>query len=152
MQYDAGMPDPRVLLKRDESYGVHVMVNVSQSPGVSTAQLADWLSLPPAYTAKVVRKLVNAGFLTSRTGRKGGLDLARDVRHVTLLDVIEGISGKLILDDCQAKPRCATQARSGHCNLKMAWLATTLQIRDVLSEVTVAQLVDPASRAEAPAG
>lgn len=141
------MADPRILLKRDESYGVHIVVNVAQAPGVSTAQLAEWLALPPAYTAKVVRKLVNAGFLHSRTGRHGGLQLARDLQDLTLLDVIEGISGKLALDDCQTKTRCATQTRTGHCNLKLAWLATTHQIREALSEVTVAQLVAPAPAA-----
>ncbi|HEX7021641.1 MAG TPA: Rrf2 family transcriptional regulator, partial [Trueperaceae bacterium] len=124
------MPELRTLLKRDESYAVHTLISVAENPGTSTADIAERLQLPPAFTAKVVRKLVKAGFIDSQMGRSGGLSLKADLERVSLLDVIEGISGKLVLDTCQTKRLCATQQRKGRCNLKLAWLASTLQIRD----------------------
>lgn len=142
VRYDARMDDVRTLLKREESYAIHALIDVAENPGTSTAAIADRLQMPPAFTAKVVRALVNAGFLRSRMGRGGGLALARALTDVSLLNVIEGISGKLVLDTCQTKARCATQQRKDHCNLKLAWFATTLQLRDVLGEVKLAQLVD----------
>lgn len=141
------MSEIRTLLKRDEGYAVHTLINIAENPGTSTAHVAERLQLPPAYTAKVVRKLVNAGFVTSQTGRSGGLSLRVDLERVSLLDVIEAISGPLVLDTCQTKERCATQQRKGECRLKMAWFSTTLQIRDVLAGVKLAQLCDPPTAA-----
>jgi Rrf2 family protein len=136
------MDELRTLLRRDESYAIHTLINVAENPGTSTAEIAERLQLPPAFTAKVVRKLVNAGLVASRMGRTGGLSLKVDLDELSMLDVIEGVSGKLVLDTCQTKRLCATQQRKGRCNLKLAWLATTLQIRDVLGEVRMSQLCD----------
>lgn len=136
------MPELRTLLKRDESYAIHALIDVAENPGTSTAALAERLQLPSAFTAKVIRKLVKAGFIESQMGRSGGLMLKAKLEHTSILDVIEGISGKLILDTCQTKQLCATQQRRGHCNLKLAWFATTLQIREALDEVKLAQLCD----------
>ena len=130
----------RTLLKRDESYAIHAVIQIAENPGISTAEIAERLQLPPAFTAKVIRKLVRADLVESRMGRTGGLSLKVDIGRLSMLDIIEGVSGKLILDTCQTKNQCATQQRVGGCNLKLAWLATTLQIRDVLSEVKMAQL------------
>lgn len=141
------MTEIRTLLKREESYAVHALVDIGQHPGTSTADIAERLQLPPAFTAKVMRKLVKAGFVTSQMGRSGGLSLAVDLAEVSLLDAIEGVSGRLVLDTCQTKPRCATQERKGHCGLKLAWLASTSQIRDVLAKVKLAQLAGPPRKA-----
>lgn len=139
------MPEIRTLLKRDEGYAVHILINIAENPGTSTADVAERLQLPPAFTAKVVRKLVNAGFVASHMGRSGGLSLRVDLEKVSLLDVIERISGPVVLDTCQTKARCATQQRKGECHLKLAWFTTTKQIREVLAGVTLAQLCDPPS-------
>jgi DNA-binding IscR family transcriptional regulator len=65
-----------------------------------------------------------------------------DLEELSLLDVMEAISGELIMDTCQVKPRCATQARKGYCRLKTAWLGTTLGIRELLAQVKLSQLAD----------
>ena len=137
----------RTLLKRDESYAIHAVIQIADNPGISTADIAERLQLPPAFTAKVIRKLVQAEIVESRMGRTGGLSLKADLERLSMLDVIEGVSGKLVLDTCQTKKLCATQQRVGRCNLKLAWLATTLQIRDVLAEVKMAQLCSPSAAA-----
>lgn len=135
------MNDVRTLLKRDESYAIHTMLNVAENPGTSTAELAERLQMPPAFTAKVVRKLVRAGYLESHMGRGGGLQLAVDLDEISMLDVVEAVSGKVVLDTCQTKARCATQQRVGECNLKLAWFAGTMQIREVLAGFKLGSLV-----------
>jgi len=133
------MADVRTLLKRDEGYAIHSLIDIAENPGTSTSDVAERLQLPPAFTAKVVRKLVTAGFVVSHTGRSGGLSLAVDLERVSLLDVIEGISGRVVLDTCETEVRCATQQRTGDCRLKFAWFATSEQIRAVLTSVKLAQ-------------
>lgn len=137
------MEEPRVLLKRDESYAVHALINIAEKPGTTAAQIAADLQMPPAFMAKVLRKLVLADLVSSQMGRSGGVTLKVEPTNLTLLDVIEAVSGPLILDTCQTRGRCATQERKGHCRLKLAWFGATQSIREVLAGVTLEQLVGP---------
>ncbi|UCH27700.1 MAG: Rrf2 family transcriptional regulator [Trueperaceae bacterium] len=132
----------RNLLKREESYAVHALLNIAENPGTTAAEISSQLEMPAAFMAKVLRKLVNAGFIESKMGRGGGVVLRVEPEEVTLLDVIEGVSGPVVLDACQLKQACVTQRRKGHCNLKVAWISATLDIRERLASVSLAQLSD----------
>lgn len=142
------MNDLRTILKREESYAIHALLFIAEHPGTHAAEIATGLQMPPAFMAKVLRKLVTAGFVESQMGRNGGVKLRVNLEEITLLDVIEKVSGALVLDTCQTKERCATQERKGHCGLKLVWLSTTVQLRDLLGMVVLARLLDGAGAAE----
>ncbi len=60
---------------------------------VSTARLARLYGLPAAYLNKQLQALVRAGILTSVPGPHGGFRLARNLEHVSLLDVVVAVEG-----------------------------------------------------------
>lgn len=136
-------PAVRTLLRREESYAVHALIYVAENPGAATAKIAADLKMPPAFLAKVLRRLAEAGLLDNRTGRNGGVNLMVDLNGVTLLDVIQTVSGPLMLDTCQTHERCATQQRKGFCSLNGVWVRATLAIHDVFQAVNIGALVDP---------
>jgi len=142
----------RTLLKREESYAVHALIYVAENPGAATAQIAADLQMPPAFLAKVLRRLAEAGYLENRTGRNGGVNLKVDLDGVTLLDVIQTVSGALVLDTCQTRDRCATQERKGYCSLNGVWVRATLAIHDVFQAVNIGSLVNPRAAASTRAG
>ena len=76
-------------------------------------------------------------------GRTGGVRVAADLAQLTLLDVIEAVSGPLVIDTCQTLPRCPTQKRTGECALNAAWLAVGLRVREAFGSVRLARLVTP---------
>lgn len=137
------MDEIRTLLRREESYAIHALIYAAENPGASAAAMAADLKMPPAFLAKVLRKLSAAQFLESKAGRNGGVTVKVDVARLTLLDVIEAVSGSLVLDTCQTRARCATQQRKGYCRLNTAWVSATLGIREVLGRIGLAQLIDP---------
>jgi len=143
------MNELRTLLKREESYAVHALLFIAEHPSAHAAEIAKGLQMPPAFMAKVLRKLVTAGYIESQMGRNGGVKLRVKLEEITLLDVIERVSGTLVIDTCQTKERCATQERKGYCGLKLVWLSTTVQLRDLLGRVVLAQLLDSADTAKA---
>ncbi|MCA9838885.1 MAG: Rrf2 family transcriptional regulator [Trueperaceae bacterium] len=132
----------RTLLKREESYAIHALINIIENPGTNAAEIAERLSMPPAFVAKVLRKLVKANYIDSKMGRSGGVNIAVDPKTISLLNVIETISGPFVMDTCQVKKQCATQERKGHCRLKRAWLEASLDIRKSLESVCIADLSD----------
>lgn len=145
-------PAIRTLLKREESYAVHALIYVAENPGAATAQIAADLQMPPAFLAKVLRRLAEAGYLENRIGRNGGVNLKVDLAGVTLLDVIQTVSGTLVLDTCQTRDRCATQERKGYCSLNGVWVRATLAIHDVFQAVNIGSLVDPRAVTSARSG
>ncbi len=132
----------RTLLKREESYAIHALINIIENPGTNAAEIAERLKFPPAFVAKVLRKLVKAKYIQSKMGRSGGVSIAIDPEKINLLDVMEAVSGVVVLDDCQVKTLCATQQRKGRCKLKMTWLNASFEVRAILAKVTLAQLTE----------
>lgn len=134
------MRELRTLLKREESYGIHALLAVSEAPGISTPEIAQQLEIPPAFLAKVIAKLSKAGLLESQLGRNGGIHLRADPSQISLLSVMEALSGQVVMDTCQLKPQCATEERRGRCRLKPVWLETSLALRALLEGVKLAGL------------
>lgn len=133
----------RTVLRREESYAVHVIVYVAENPGASNARIAEDLQFPPAFLAKVLARLSRAGYVESRPGRNGGVRLIVDPADLSLLDVIQTVSGPLVMDTCQTRQRCATQQRKGYCSVNGMWVRTTLLLHDAFGAVSMADLVDP---------
>jgi len=138
----------RTLLRREESYAVHTIVYVAENPGASSARIAEDLQFPPAFLAKVLGRLSKAGYVESRPGRTGGVRLTVDPSDLSLLDVIQTVSGPLLMDTCQTRQQCATQQRKGFCNVNGMWMRTTLLMHDVFGGVRMSDLVDPEALAQ----
>ena len=137
-------PMLRTLLRREESYAMHALVYVSENPGASAARIAEDLKMPAAFMAKVLKRLAAAGLVENRMGRHGGVWPRVDTADVTLLNVIEAVSGPLVMDTCQAKVACVTQQRKGHCHLNVAYHRAGAELRRLLDAVRVGDLADPA--------
>ncbi len=138
----AGARDVRTMLRREESYAIHALLYLHEQPGASAAQVARDLQTPAAFTAKVLRRLVEAGLIESKQGRHGGVHVAVPLTKLSMLDVIEAVSGPIVMDTCETKPVCPTQQRKGVCHLNAAWIALTLQMREALGGVRMSDLVD----------
>ncbi|GAA1650491.1 RrF2 family transcriptional regulator [Actinoplanes couchii] len=68
--------------------------------GASTARLAAFYHLPPAYLGKQLQALVRAGILTSTSGPRGGFRLARRLEDISVLDVVTAIEGRTNAFEC----------------------------------------------------
>ena len=57
------------------------------------SRLAEYHGVPPAYLAKHLQALAQAGIVESVPGRKGGYRLIRPAHEVTLLEVVDAVEG-----------------------------------------------------------
>jgi Rrf2 family protein len=137
----------RTLLRREESYAVHALIYLHECPGAPAARVAAALKTPAAFTAKVLQRLAATGLVEAKQGRSGGVHLRVPLAELTLLDVIEAMSGTVLMDTCETHAACATQERKGYCRLNTAWVGLTLQLRDAFRSVRLDTLADPPSPA-----
>ena len=57
------------------------------------SRLAEYHGVPPAYLAKHLQALAQAGIVESVPGRKGGYRLVRPAHEIRLLEVIDAVEG-----------------------------------------------------------
>jgi len=81
-----------MLLTRKACYGLIAAKHLAERAGegsFSSNDLAEFYGLPHEALAKILQRLVTAGVLMPHHGIKGGYTLARDLRYISVLDVIK---------------------------------------------------------------
>lgn len=94
---------PVLQVPQAAEYALRVAVclaHATASERVSREALVGAVNLPPAYAAKVLRKLVVAGLVEAQRGWHGGFHLARLPQHIRVLDVMAAVGVEPELEHC----------------------------------------------------
>ena len=134
-------------MNEDVEWAMHSCVNLSWLPGeaVTAKRLAAFYDLPTAYLNKQLQALTRAGILSSVSGPRGGFQLARDPRNITLLDIVVAIDGP------EDAFRCTQILKAGPgadptadyrktCVVSQAMRAAELTYRRELAGTTIADI------------
>ncbi|MCU0607606.1 MAG: Rrf2 family transcriptional regulator [Candidatus Edwardsbacteria bacterium] len=101
-----------LLTKRNE-YALQAMVLLARRGGegaASARELAAALRTSPGFMSKIARQLAAAGLVRARSGKGGGLALARPARRIRARDIFRAVDGELRVSQCMAEGRCTHRA------------------------------------------
>lgn len=97
-------------------YGLRVLMRLAGAPGeaVSTGRIAAEFAISQHHLAKVVGDLARGGFISSRRGRSGGLQLMRSAHTITVGEVVRYLERRFATvecfrvdgGECVLKPHC----------------------------------------------
>lgn len=135
------MRSSRLLLKREEGYALHAPLLLAEEPGLSAQEIAEKIKAPPAFMTKVLQKLAKAGLVEGQVGRNGGTWLKEPPEAISLLRIMEVLSGPVVLDPCLTLRRCPTEERRGFCLLKPTLAKANQAIREELGRIRLAELL-----------
>ena len=124
-------------------YGLQFMVDLARPGGRGPQQVeavAGRQALPPKFLRVLLGPLKAAGLLRVQRGPNGGCELARHPSHITALEVLEALEGRL------GAPALPPDATSGARAVRDLWNRSTEAARSVLRATTLADL---AARQEA---
>jgi Rrf2 family protein len=85
-------------LTRASSYALHALVHLAHQPAdkpVASHIVAEARGTPERFLLKVLKPLVSARILRSIKGPNGGYRLARPVKEISLLEVVEAVDGPI---------------------------------------------------------
>lgn len=129
----------RVSAKVD--YALRAMVELAAHPdGLTTAdQLATNQKIPPKFLESILAQLRSGGLVASQRGAEGGYRLARPAEEISIADVIRELEGPIatvrgVRPDELEYPGAAAPLRE-------IWLELRAQMRGVLEQTTLADLV-----------
>lgn len=131
-------------LSKLTDYAVVVLVRLSTGDEVQTSPgIAAATGIPEPTVAKVLKTLAAGGLVASQRGARGGYRLMRSLAAIPISDVIAAIDGPIALTACVdgAAVSCECQEI---CPMRGRWDPVNQAIRQALSDITLADMMEPA--------
>ncbi len=97
-------------VSRSTSYAIMALGYFAKNSGkglILSNDISDKYNIPLEYLLKILLQLVRAKILRSKRGPGGGFSLARPLKKVTLLEVVEAVEGPMMsnLEVAELAPR-----------------------------------------------
>ncbi len=118
-------------------YGLQLMVELALQAGrgpVLVETIAANQGLPPKFLRVLLGSLKTAGLVKVQRGPSGGCELARHPSHISALEVLEALEGRI------GSPDLPPEATHGARAVRELWNRGTDAARAVLKAATLADL------------
>ena len=106
---------------------------------ISRREVSKDMDIPEQFLGKIAQQLARAGFIEIIQGARGGYRLLKPPREISLLDVVEAVTGEIFLNDCIMDPRSCS--RSSTCAVNSVWEKARTQLRETLRDATFDKLL-----------
>ncbi len=105
---------------------------------ISVADLAEKLSIPKQYLAKILQKLVKSGIVASHQGKQGGFRLGKNAEEIRMWDIFESLDAQPVVFKCtKAESSCSDRV---FCAIHPLWMELADYIADRLKNTRVYDL------------
>lgn len=130
-------------LTQFSGYGLRVLIYAGlRGDQLSTiAEIADSYGISKNHLMKVVQQLVNEGFLYSRRGKKGGVQLARRSEQISIGEVVLAMEPSFGVaecmragNECALTPACRLRAKLKEANQAFFQVLNEVALSDILHD------------------
>ena len=128
-------------ITRQTDYAIRCVLYLAREKNrvVMVEEIAREMNIPKSFLAKILQKLTREGILKSFRGVKGGFQVAKNPRQVSLLDVIEAVQGPTAMNKCVVDKRACQL--SVHCTVHPVWMELRHKVEQHLKKVTFEKLI-----------
>ncbi|MCF6206745.1 MAG: Rrf2 family transcriptional regulator [Sulfurovum sp.] len=132
-----------MLLTRASEYALLSLDTIRKSDKpIGAEQLANELSIPKSFLAKILQSLAKAGILESRKGAHGGFVLAQDIHKITVHSIILAAEGKApAVFDCTSYMNTCPNGAIGNCAISPFLANFQTKIDDFLNGLTLGDIL-----------
>ena len=121
-------------------YALRALCTLASNDAPQTAdQLAEAQGLPVRFLRAILNELRRGTIVNSHRGNEGGYQLARPADQITVGEVFRRLEGPLA-EVRGLRPEAATYDAAA-ANLQTIWVAVRSCLREVLDEITIADVV-----------
>jgi Rrf2 family protein len=121
-------------------YALRALCTLASNDAPQTAdQLAEAQGLPVRFLRSILNELRRGAIVTSHRGNEGGYQLARPAGQITVGEVFRRLEGPLA--EVRGLRPEATSYNAAASNLQTVWVALRACLREVLDEISIADVV-----------
>ena len=96
-------------ITKEADYALRIVAMLARDGAqVEAKVIAEKNDIPYRFTLKILRKIVQAGYLRSYRGVNGGYTLNKKPSEITLRNIIEVIDGEISLNICLSEDGCCS--------------------------------------------
>lgn len=130
-------------------YGLRALIDLAQfseKEPVSITCISERQGISERYLEQLMALMKKAGLIRSIRGAGGGYVLARDLKEISVGDVLRALEGSLEPVDCSGlKPETGCQAADS-CVTKFVWEKINNSINQTVDAISLDQLVEESKR------
>jgi Rrf2 family protein len=133
-------------LSAQEEYGLRCLLTLARAnPGTSLTipQIAEAERISGPNVAKLLRALKGGGYVVALRGQSGGYALSRKASEINVGEVLASLGGRIFDAGFCGRHSSATRG-CGHnsdCSVRSVWRLVQRAVDDVLSRLTLADLL-----------
>ena len=136
-----------MFLSRAAEYAVRALTRLAQQPSgtlLGAREISEAERIPMPFLWKVLQVLARRKLVRSFKGARGGYELARPARQITLLAVVAATDGDELVRNCVlGLPQCNEEQP---CPLHETWKGIRAELTRMLEQTTLADLARIADR------
>jgi Rrf2 family protein len=130
----------RVSAKADYAVRAAVDLAAASHVPVRAEDIAERQAIPLSFLVKILYELRRGDLIVSQRGPEGGHQLARPAEQISIADVLRTVEGPLA--EVRGTPPEELRYVGSAEPLQRLWVALRTNVRAVLEEVTLADVVD----------
>jgi len=109
---------------------------------VKSQEIANYANSSPNYIFKILRKLVDAGYVKEHRGVKGGYKLIVSPAQLTLWDIIELMEPKTHINRCVEDSEFCFRSKSERCRVHAIYLDLQNRIENFFKSYSIQRIID----------
>jgi Rrf2 family protein len=124
-------------LSEAASIALHGIILIAQEKGgLNVIKIAERTDTSKHHVAKVMQRLVKAGYLTSQRGPSGGFIMRKNPEDINFLEIYETIEGPIEITTCPMDKQICPFEK---CIMNNVTNKMTLEFKNYLSNQTVSK-------------
>jgi Rrf2 family protein len=116
----------------------------SEDGHIPLSEISKRQNISLKYLEKLIRKLKDAGIVSSRRGPAGGHQLAMSPNKITVGDIVRTLEEGSAITDCSETDEklCGICNQAGECLSQWIWIEASKAMFDRLDQITIAMLLE----------
>ena len=137
-------------ITHEADYAIRVTCCLAFANGkVGAKQISETTGVTLRFALKILRKLIQAGFVKSFKGATGGYILNRPPSEISFGEIIECIDGPIAINHCLTNEfDCTRVSQKSDCDFRKIFSSVNKRLRDDLYLVMLDQFLPCAPPAE----
>jgi Rrf2 family protein len=133
-------------ITRETDYAIRCVLHLSESPNdaIVVDEIARARDIPKSFLSKILQKLTKANIVKSYRGVKGGFQIAKKPKQISLLDVIEATEGPVAMNRCAVNRKVCSL--SYNCAVHPIWVELRKDVEKKLKKTDFAKLIESKRR------
>lgn len=134
-----------MIITREIDYALRILRKLQDYDTHTAKEISASECVPEAFSYKILSKLSKAGITNVARGSTGGYRLAKDLKEISMKDLVKALEVRLYLNEClEPSKSCAWKERHGcHCTISENLGVLQEEVLTLLSNLTIYDLIIP---------